>query len=85
MTTTKRRLTFGDKLYFSQFALIGAAVVTAVLTYFGLPSIFVLLAAAALTTVSFARGRLEKDYSTAVISLVPLAFAVVLAVLPFLG
>lgn len=74
-----------ETLYITQFVLIGILVVFLVLTYFGLPAILVAGAAGAITVVSFARGRLEKNYLSFAVSLPLFISSVTLAVADILG
>lgn len=74
-----------DTLYITQFILIGILVVLLVLTYFGLPAILVAGAAGAIAVVSFARGRLEKNYLSFVVSVPLFISSVTLAVADILG
>lgn len=81
MDTAKRReLTRDEKLYIIQFALLGSVVTALVLTHFGIPAIFVAVAATALTAVSFVRGRLNKRMLPALASLPLLVSAITLVI-----
>lgn len=77
-----RALTRGEKLYFTQFALAGAVVTACILNLLGFPALTIAVATGALTVVSFIRGRMEKEYLSAVLSLLLFIASVALVIIP---
>lgn len=80
-----RALTRGEKLYFTQFALVGAAFTACILNLFGFSALPVAVATGALTVVSFVRGQMEKDYLSFVLSALLFISSVALVVVHTLG
>lgn len=74
-----------ETLYITQFVLIGILVLFLALTYVGVSPIFVAGVAGSLAVVSFARGRLEKNYLSFVVALPLFISSVALVVVHTLG